>query len=294
MGSTAMAMTEKMRSWGQALRSVRMAEKIDVRKVANHCGVSDHVVREWEEDVVLPHRVALARLYGLIHRMRHFEGLLNGAVPAEVPSSKSGPTLKAPLSAVAKTVLVAVPAGATPPPEPVSEQKVAPVQVSEPKSGPLLAAPKTFGAALMDLRNRAGLKRNDLADLLKVHGSTIHSWETDKTVPVLEHYKKLLDLMPDLKGAPVPDSRETKVIPGKRPKGAPAEQAPVTKVAESPATTDAAELGKQYAEALRRSQAAKARAEHLEADAARAREEATQAANEAQEIHDQLLKAVAG
>jgi len=65
----------------------------------------------------------------------------------------------------------------------------------------------TFGEALRALRSAADLTQEELGELVGngVTGQAVSAWETDKANPVREHYSKLVDLLPELTGAPTPD-----------------------------------------------------------------------------------------
>ena len=82
--------------------------------------------------------------------------------------------------------------------EPANLQNGPPPEAPEPEP------PKTFGAALAQLRLAEGMTQDELAELLGVTGQAISHWEIDRNAPVLVHYRALLDLFPDLALAPEP------------------------------------------------------------------------------------------
>lgn len=70
------------------------------------------------------------------------------------------------------------------------------------------SAPETFGQALRRLRLDAGGTHESVGDLLGVTGGAVGHWEADVNAPILDHYRQLVELFPELANAPLPDVRD--------------------------------------------------------------------------------------
>lgn len=67
---------------------------------------------------------------------------------------------------------------------------------------------QTFGSALRWLREREKLSRPDLAEFLSVHPTAIAWWEDGSAAPIKVHLDRLVEVLPDLRSAPNPASRD--------------------------------------------------------------------------------------
>jgi transcriptional regulator with XRE-family HTH domain len=77
------------------------------------------------------------------------------------------------------------------------------------------ATPETFAEALRRLREADGLDRGAVAGLLDVTQQAVEHWEYGNNAPIREHYVKLLDLFPELRLAPEPDTKDIPKPPGR-------------------------------------------------------------------------------
>lgn len=113
-----------------------------------------------------------------------------------------------------------------PSPPPASENRlgfaaVEPIRSAQAQMA-LLASPaeserwETFRAALFGLRTREGLSQAQLGELVGVSGQAVLAWEAGMAVPVAEHYRALLDLLPGLSNAPEPPVRNIPKPEGNR------------------------------------------------------------------------------
>lgn len=176
-------------SFGLHLRRAREQARLTFNDVANRCGVSKETARRWEADELLPTRQELKRICGSIRQMKHhldawqkaarvdqgdWDGIVEGAIDSlREPETEELETFGAP----------------------------GPDLASEP--------PRTFGEALARLRLREGMTQEELAELMGVARSAVSHWEGNNAVPVLDHYERLCDLLPELRIAPEPPTRDT-------------------------------------------------------------------------------------
>ena len=91
---------------------------------------------------------------------------------------------------------------------------------------------KAFGPALAEAREKHGLSRVELSELLGVGRSTTLSWESGEHVPLQEKYNAIVELLPEMRfaGAPGPLDQIFLVdppAPGQKPEGPPVSAAPV-------------------------------------------------------------------
>lgn len=73
---------------------------------------------------------------------------------------------------------------------------------------PTPALPPVFGTCLAIVRKKAGLSQAQLANKLRVSPGTVGNWETDVNAPVLGTYQRLLEVLPELKGATRPECED--------------------------------------------------------------------------------------
>lgn len=93
-----------------------------------------------------------------------------------------------------------------PVPTPASLPATPPEAPAPPANLPLTGSP--FHAALWFARTAAGLTVDELAARVGVHNSSVHGWEANATTPIHMHYTKLCEVLPALKQARAPGSRD--------------------------------------------------------------------------------------
>lgn len=169
------AIAPRRMSFAELLRDERERQGLSHRDVARRCQVSKDDVRAWERGERMPERLEAIRLFGSFRQLRHYAHLVTPNDPVDLNAfGDHGP----------------------------AKQLPAPVAPPEP------SVPPTFGEALRRLRLREGLDQHEVGELLGVTGQAVSAWETDTNAPIEDHYTRLLDLLPDLRAAPSPDSRD--------------------------------------------------------------------------------------
>jgi transcriptional regulator with XRE-family HTH domain len=179
-------------TFGNLIQLEREKQGLSHRDIAVRCGVEREVVKTWERDEAIPGRLEMKKLLGSMQRLKHYMHLL--------PAERHDQTLEDHKECYGVD----------------APEQLAPI------APPLPPPPKTFGEALKRLRVHEGLSQEELGEMMKVTGQAISAWENGHVVPILDHYKMLLDLIPDLKHAPSPksDFRDIgKVSPPGRPAG---------------------------------------------------------------------------
>jgi transcriptional regulator with XRE-family HTH domain len=158
-------------TFAAALRVQRISYQFSHAKVAQLVGVSKQAVRDWEEGLSYPTGRDIARLRGVMPKLGPFLRL----IPREARIHHGGENYDT-----------------EPAPQP------------EPEAPPVT----TFSDAVRLARLGAGLDQGELGELVGVTGQAVSAWETEGATPVREHYERLLDLMPELRGAPEPNWRD--------------------------------------------------------------------------------------
>lgn len=184
--------------YGVLLQQERTKINISRHRLADICGVSVRVVRQWEDGRAVPTNDQLERLESKIRTLRKYRHL---AKPKPTEAPQAPPSLAPALQVV------------RPAPEPTSEQTVKRRFHKKPMGRPIEQYP-TFGRALRAARLAEGIKADELAKLLGLAGSgTISHWEMGRTTPVRENYEKLLELLPVMKDAKRPEAVKTRGVP---------------------------------------------------------------------------------
>lgn len=187
--------SEILADFGLMLREERERRSLTVNDISRRAGVSRAIVEEWEEGRTMPTSQQWKRLRGTLRRLipsarlREYMGLGSDApstiVAGGAYAAFSGQHLRELVEATAE-----------------------PETVGDPEP------PATFGEALRRAREDERIEQRALGELIGVTQSTISSWERDAIVPVMAHYERLLDLLPQLIGAPQPPSRDISPPPG--------------------------------------------------------------------------------
>lgn len=140
----------------------------------------------------------------LTHKLQIVPPLTTAADESPEPEPRIQPVVAQDAPPVASQ-----PAPVATPPAPVEAvPEVKPMPPEAPKP-PVKTAPKeSFPKALIRAREDAHLSRKELAELLGVQSSTVFEWERGIWNPIQMHYDALLELLPILKTALKPSSRD--------------------------------------------------------------------------------------
>lgn len=180
-----------IKTFGQALKKIRMERGLSHKEVADRVGVQKAQIRRWETDENTPTNFHLKKLYGTFSTLRFYTHLLPAFERARLIDK-------------AEKIIISKASGELPQddtwlPPIASRHESLPDELAK------TVKPKTFGEHLRALRLAEGLDMDELAELMSVTGQACSAWELDKAVPVMAHYVKLCDLFPGLKNAPVPN-----------------------------------------------------------------------------------------
>jgi transcriptional regulator with XRE-family HTH domain len=270
----------KAQTWGGALLRARMGRDLSHRELAERCGVTAKDIAAWERDEGRPQGARLARLYGSLAEMRAYRHLL----PQEVNAHPE----------VVKAEAAAVPLDN-------AEQEDVRALLEKPE-----ARPRTFGEGLRRARTRAGLSQLELGELVGVGHSPPSTWELNNSVPILAHYQKLVELLPELKDCPRPRGIRDMEKPGREPgqealtvaidasippiEAIEASRGPAPQLA-LPPISDVEQLGAAHARALVRLAQVKAAHKAVVEEAMRLAEEVHAAALAATQAEEELRRA---
>lgn len=207
-------------TWGDALRNCRIQAsqkkgiEITHRSIADFLGVSRSTVRDWEEGLAFPSSVQVKMLHKRgLKSLQAFNHLLPNVLAETVAKEEA-------------------------------KESDGQVTYAEPRLAQIreetqaIERPKSFGAGLRLCRRSAGFSQEDVGDLLKVHMSSISTWEMDKSSPIQEHYEKLCSLFDGLRDMPVPKGMQNIPKPG------PATQSPDSVSLSIPTDVAVKEFGK--------------------------------------------------
>lgn len=170
----------KVTTFGQALALLREERGYSHRELSNRACCSKADLKAWERGEGFPSAIQFKRLWGSVPRLWGFVDMLPHEASQEARAEK-----KKDEAPVAVRL-----------PEPEEEKIVEP------------PPPKSFGEALRRARLREGLDQHEVADMLSVEQGSVSRWELDTNAPIADHHRKLCDLMPGLKNAPKPVTRE--------------------------------------------------------------------------------------
>lgn len=282
--------------WAHILRQCRVDAGYDYHKVADHCGVARSLVRDWENGVAIPNHQTLKRLHGLLRRLEYHKDLLPR--PKPIVNTPEPELLKAPLFAIVEAHRRPAPQLPPQPPAPKPEPppQKEPVVLEQPKKpDDLLFPPRTFGGALEALRKKYKYRIDEFAKLMDVSTGTVYRWEADGYSPVRKHYEQLINLIPELKQAPQPDSKNWQIPTGgvNRAPDEP-QPMPVKPQQQLTAMKGVAELATAYGQALSKAARLKERVDQLTLQTLEAEEELKRANTEVENAHDALKKATGG
>lgn len=176
------------------LRAYREREKLSQYDLADMLQVGQTAVSQWERGVSEPRA----------EKRPQVDGLLDGSWK---PSPKAPPA-----------------------PEPAALPRTAQRTVYLWRL-PVGVERKAFGPALAEAREKHGLSRVELSELLGVGRSTTLSWESGEHVPLQEKYNAIVELLPEMRfaGAPGPLDQIFLVdppAPGQKPEAPPRAAAP--------------------------------------------------------------------
>jgi transcriptional regulator with XRE-family HTH domain len=175
----------QLADFGAALRKAREERGSSVANMSKSLAVSKDDVRAWEAGHLAPSKLELKQLLAFAPELRRFEADLRAENYQAAPQD----------------VEVPEPVFKTPPLPPAVVVTPAP-------------RPKTFGVALRAARLAADVTQDAIAQLTGNTQATVSAWELDEVCPVLENYEKLVDLFPELRDAPAPDSKDIDKPPG--------------------------------------------------------------------------------
>lgn len=176
----------QIRAWGTALQRCRISRELSHRDLADRVGVGKNEIKGWEIGAAFPTVQQLKRLYASVHSLRRFQSLLPRAAQVAIEQEQN----KAPAQPITREE------------QEREEQEVEQIRVP-------VERPTTFHAALRHLREVEGLSQGELAEMLKLHPSTISKWEVGDMLPIQDHYDMLCELLTDLQKYPKPMSRDT-------------------------------------------------------------------------------------
>lgn len=166
----------KRQSFGDVLKQEREAAGLSHYDLSCRVGVSKATVKSWETSEAFPDRFEMKKLVGSMRKLRHFIHLLPTSTQHQVESDMkaSGDVIPPQLAPIA--------------PPPPSFQ--------------------TFGEALRHERLSEGLGQDELGELVGVTGQAVSAWENGVNDPITSHYDGLVLLLPALRQAPKPESRD--------------------------------------------------------------------------------------
>lgn len=174
------------RSFGHILWVMRIKSNMSRHQVASHVGSDKETVKQWEENDLTPGALQLKRLYTLFPRLKYFNDYL--------PKLLKDQLVKRAYAAgeAGKSLWV--------PPSPTPEDMPVPQNIAK----------ISFGEALRVSLKDENIHPRDILDLLEVSDEEIiHLWESDKVLPTVEQYEKLLIIFPQLEKSPKPGERDT-------------------------------------------------------------------------------------
>jgi transcriptional regulator with XRE-family HTH domain len=284
------------RQLGELIQRARVARESSHRDVAQHCGVPQSQVKEWEDGEDVPRGNVWARLKGMLFSLRPATSVWQAALRAAEGTTTAEVEARIEQQASAAAPNAANDAAELPEPPPLEDPRT---QTS-------------FGAALRIARLNIGFTQDELGQYVGVAGPTISAWENEASMPVLDNYNKLVDALPELRSCTPPGVRNIQKPVG-RPPGlnlfpraptnpggpqfprAPTQQpiAPEPEAAGQQGSTDAiAQAGIVYAYALKEEQRAKERLALLQRQISTAGEAVKTAATKATEALKQLMQTV--
>lgn len=188
-----------IKSFSQALITVRIEQGLSHRDVADRCGKAKQLVKDWEDGIAIPNTQTLKRLYSTFPKLRHFTHLL----PA-VEIHRYGKRAMDAMDAIGMALEKPGEAQALPgwyPPMSSDKEELPPELKYPPR-------PKTFSENLRYLRLKEGMDQGDVGELLGVTSGAVGHWEKGTNLPILDHFTKLLQLFPALKDGPQPETRD--------------------------------------------------------------------------------------
>lgn len=222
-----MAMRSDVRTFGQDMKRVRGERGISKRDLAHKIRASVDDVDAFESGARVPDGPTLGRLLIVMPQLNGWRHVLNAHRSAFGDGEPASRTDRLPLADGGQIAVYVEQAPQPPPPvvrvlsgprkAAVLGSPTAPVLVgvSEVSSAaapappaPAPSAPKTFGEALRRAREVEGLTQEELGQFVGVTQPVVSKWELDEFAPIQKHLEALRDLLPALKTAPAPDSRD--------------------------------------------------------------------------------------
>lgn len=279
----------KIRTFGEALRVLRIKASMSCHQVAAHTGVHGSLVRDWEKQERTPSPLHLKKLYDLLPDLKYFTDFLPRMLTEQMKTrayaaGEEGRCLWVPPSPTPEEI---------PPPPDL-------VQIS-------------FGAALYVAMKDEELSPADMREVAGVSDvHVINLWTRNLALPDDKQYATLLDLFPALRDCPCPGEKDktpppdsiiplAQIIPHPssalpaEPEPPPPEPVVLQSVAPRVARRNRSPVdlaGVAHANALVAVQHAKLRLEEIRAEAIKLEEELVQLEQDVRESEQSLLDAV--
>ena len=194
---------KEFKTWAEAFFHCRRERDLSITEISRRVGESRRTVQDWEDGVSYPKKGNTSvRLYGSMHNLKAYKKLLpkelqDDPEPQDIRQQIATGLSKAPVIGTAMGVAF----------EKADTMAAEAEALAAEAAEPVLARPHKYNEALTIEREKAGLSKREVAELVDVGPTSITNWETGNTVPIVEHWTKLVSLFPELKFW-APPSRE--------------------------------------------------------------------------------------
>ncbi len=178
--------SDKAKSFGHALRFLRIKKGLSHHDLADRVGVKQHLVKEWENEISTPSVVHVKKLCGTLPMVRHFLNTLPLGYDVLIRDTRPedfGHRVLRTDEAIE------------------AERQELNNELKELKTNTFA---ETFGGCLKFCRLEEGLSQDELGEAVGVTGQAVSAWESDIASPVRENYEKLKSMFVKLVDAPTP------------------------------------------------------------------------------------------